>query len=478
MREIKARKTKEEQLPANLLFSSTPPLEAMRLLCSLWATKRKSCHNQPLKLGLWDISRAHFYGTPKRKIYIELPPEDEASKDGQTCGLLVKSMYGTQDAPNIWQTHYTETLQKAGFRRGLSNASVFYQEAWDVRVMVHGDDFLALGDAQHLEKLSQVLKDAYELKCLGILGDEDGDRTEAHFLNRLIRVEKKNGKGSIVIEADRRHVDLLIQTFGLEKANGVESPDVKKSADQQMLESRSPLLDKSEASKYRSATMRAAYLSQDRLDIGHAVKNLARGMVSPTEAKLADLKRLIRYLKKYPDVGQCFGSQQIPSRLRVQVDADHGGDAVTRKSTTGMVAMYGMHVLKHSSNIQSTVALSTGESEYYALVKGGSVGLGLQSLCADLGLDLGVTTEGDSNAAKGTVNRVGLGKARHIQTRYLWLQERVAEGHLKVHHVPGLKNKADVLTKSVPGVQLRKTMEDLQYAFLSKRSKGQLDVLE
>ena len=125
-------------------------------------------------------------------------------------------------------------------------------------------------------------------------------------------------------------------------------------------------------------------------------------------------------------------------RLRVQVDADHGGDAVTRKSTTGMVAMYGMHVLKHSSNIQSTVALSTGESEYYALVKGGSVGLGLQSLCADLGLDLGVTIEGDSNAAKGTVNRVGLGKARRIQTRYLWLQERVAEGHLKVHHVPGL----------------------------------------
>ena len=40
------------------------------------------------------------------------------------------------------------------------------------------------------------------------------------------------------------------------------------------------------------------------------------------------------------------------------------------------------------------------------------------------------------------------------------------------------KNKADVLTISVPGVQLRKTMEDLQDAFLSKRSKGQLDVLE
>ena len=49
--------------------------------------------------------------------------------------------------------------------------------------------------------------------------------------------------------------------------------------------------------------------------------------------------------------------------------------------------------MAHSSNIQSTIALSTGESEYYALVKGGSVGLGLQSLCADLGLDLEVTIQ-------------------------------------------------------------------------------------
>lgn len=43
----------------------------------MWATKRKSRRNQKLKLGLWDISRAHFYGTPKRKVYIELPNQDE-----------------------------------------------------------------------------------------------------------------------------------------------------------------------------------------------------------------------------------------------------------------------------------------------------------------------------------------------------------------------------------------------------------------
>ena len=56
-------------------------------------------------------------------------------------------------------------------------------------------------------------------------------------------------------------------------------------------------------------------------------------------------------------------------------------------------------------------------------MKGGSVGLGLQSLLQDFGVEVEVLVEPDATAAKGTVNRVGLGKARHIQTRYLWLQE-------------------------------------------------------
>ena len=154
------------------------------------------------------------------------------------------------------------------------------------------------------------------------------------------------------------------------------------------------------------------------------------------------------------------------------------GDAVTRRSTTGMVALYGSHTLKHSSNVQSTIALSTGESEYYALVKGGSVGLGLQSLLQDFGVEVEVLVESDATAAKGTVNRVGLGKARHIQTRYLWLQERVAMNHLKVEHIPGKRNRSDVLTKSVPGVQMKDTMNRSGFVFLQSKSKGQMSLLD
>ena len=66
---------------------------------------------------------------------------------------------------------------------------------------------------------------------------------------------------------------------------------------------------------------------------------------------------------RYPDFAQVFKAQKIPERLVIQVDSDHAGDTVTRKSTTGMIAFYGQHVLKHSSNVQSTIAPSTGELE-------------------------------------------------------------------------------------------------------------------
>ena len=218
--------------------------------------------------------------------------------------------------------------------------------------------------------------------------------------------------------------------------------------------------------------MRAAYFSQDRPDIGHAIKNLARRLIQPTEASLTDLKKLIRYLIKYPNFAQVLKEQMMPEKLVIQVDNDHAGDVVTHKSTTGMLAYFGQHVLKYASNVQSTIALLTGESEYYALVKDGFTGLGLQFLLADYGLNCLVTIKSDSSAAKGTVNRIGLGKAQHIQTRFLWLQERVAENHLKVQRVPGKLNRLDVLTKSVPGVQMHQTMTKSGYVYLSNRSKG------
>ena len=50
-------------------------------------------------MQVWDMSRAHFYGTAQREIHVNLPEDEE---DWQIL-RSVKSMYGTQDASALWQ---------------------------------------------------------------------------------------------------------------------------------------------------------------------------------------------------------------------------------------------------------------------------------------------------------------------------------------------------------------------------------------
>ena len=83
--------------------------------------------------------------------------------------------------------------------------------------------------------------------------------------------------------------------------------------------------------------------------------------------------------------------------------------------------MMGAHVLKTSSATQPTVSLSSGEAEFYGVVKASGLALGQQSLLRDLGLELPVRVWTDSSAAMGICARQGLGKLRHIATHTLWV---------------------------------------------------------
>ena len=104
-------------------------------------------------------------------------------------------------------------------------------------------------------------------------------------------------------------------------------------------------------------------------------------------------------------------------------------------------------MIKSWSSTQSVVALSSGESEYYGLVKGVSEALGIRSVLADWRQVKEINVWTDSSAAKGIANRVGLSKrTRHIAVHHLWIQERVESGDVVIRKVAGEKNPADVAT--------------------------------
>ena len=91
--------------------------------------------------------------------------------------------------------------------------------------------------------------------------------------------------------------------------------------------------------------------------------------------------------------------------------------------------------------------MSSGEAEYYALVKAAAEALGIQALAKDLGLEMKIRLWVDSTAAKAIVARIGLGKVRHMEAKYLWAQQAHRDGRLEVRKMSGLVNPADISTK-------------------------------
>jgi len=111
--------------------------------------------------------------------------------------------------------------------------------------------------------------------------------------------------------------------------------------------------------------------------------------------------------------------------------------------------------LKTWSSTQASIAQSSGEAEYYALVRAASEALGMQSIMRDLGWDCKIRLLVDSSAAKSIASRTGLGKLRHLEIKFLWLQECVRRGKVVLSKVRGDINPADVLTKP-------KSLEDMR----------------
>ena len=70
------------------LYASTPPLEALRVVLSEIATGNRGGK----VVALVDVRRAYSYAPARRRVFVELPPEDCQPGDEHMCGLLQYSL--------------------------------------------------------------------------------------------------------------------------------------------------------------------------------------------------------------------------------------------------------------------------------------------------------------------------------------------------------------------------------------------------
>ena len=153
-----------------------------------------------------DIKRAFLYGKAERPIFVRLPREDDKYGSPDLLWKLEKAMYGTRDAPSIWQKEVHRVLSGLSFVRSRYNTCMYYHPEKNITLLVHVDDFLVLGDHMQLKWVAASLEKEFELKRT-ILGPEPVASLSITFLGRTIRWTRDG----LEYEADQKHVKTLLE---------------------------------------------------------------------------------------------------------------------------------------------------------------------------------------------------------------------------------------------------------------------------
>ena len=463
VKETRAKSTLAAEDVTTATFAATPPIEGLRLILSLAMTR---LGYEDKIIGFVDISRAHPHATVGREVYVKAPPESEEYMRG-LCWKLLRCLYGLRDAGARFDAKCEEVMvERLAFEQGKFSPCIYHQKMTGLVVWRHGDDFAAVGERRDVDAFKLDLANHLMVKDMGNLGPRRdlGDKSEMTILNRVVRWTT-GASEAIEYEADGRHVEILLAQMKLgHEAKSVVTPGVKKDPGPEVE------LTGERREVYRGAVMRAAYLAQDRPELQFSVKELSRLVGAPTEEAWARLKRVARFLKGAPRTIARYVRQSPVGEVKVFTDSDHAGCVRTRKSTSSVVAMHGKHWLKSSSTTQQEQALSSGESEFYALVKGASLGIGLKTLMEDIGKEVLVILATDSTAGTGIAQRRGVGKVRHLATKTLWIQSAVARKLIKITRVPGVENPADLGTKHLDGKKMWQLLAAIGHEPRSGRS--------
>ena len=172
-----------------LLYASTPPLEALNVVLSQVATGKRGGK----VVAQADERRAYFDAPSRRRVFVELPPEDYQAGDAHMCGLLQYSLYGTRDAAQNWEEEIASTLSDLKLTRRIA-----YPCVWPT---VHGDDITIGGERSAVERLIKMKSRKCEIKKQ-VTGEDADLEKIGRIVNRVI----KWGRDGITIEADQRHV--------------------------------------------------------------------------------------------------------------------------------------------------------------------------------------------------------------------------------------------------------------------------------
>ena len=408
-----------------------------------------------------DVQTAFLNATIKEDVYMKQPEGYEKENKNLVCKLL-KTLYGTKQAPHEWNNEFTAFTKTLEFTQCVTDPCVFVKKTKTgnmIIMTVFVDDIVIAYDKK--DKGEWVLckeqyMNKYKMQDLGpcewILG---------------MRVKRDRKIRTLTLD-QTVYTEKVLKEFGMEISKSTSNPESGKNISKDDCPAEGHK-DESFMKLYQSMVGALIYLSlSTRPDIAHAVNKLSRFLSNPGQNHMNATKHVLRYLRGHSDMGLTYhgklGSSEI--EMSIYCDADWTNDKDERKSTSGYMIFLNDCPIVWTSKKQKTVALSSAEAEYMAMSNAAQEMLWLLGFLKEIQMKikLPVTVDCDNMSAIAVSKNDGkYQRTKHIDIRHHFVRDLVKKGILQVTWVPTKSQLADVLTKCVTTNQF----ENLRKAFLS-----------
>ncbi|KAJ9561323.1 hypothetical protein OSB04_006483 [Centaurea solstitialis] len=371
----------EEGIDYDETFAPMARLEAIRIFLAFAAHKG-------IKVYQMDVKSAFLNGQLREEVYVKQPPGFESEKYPNHVYFLDKALYGLKQAGH-------------GYIRGTTDITLFYKNQGNdiLLVQVYVDDIIfGSTDISMCKEFEFLMQSEFEMSMMGEL---------TFFLGLQV---KQSSEGIFINQA--KYIKDLLKKYKLSEASHMRTPMATGLKLHKDLSG--PSL---ECKLYRGMIGSLLYLTSSRPDImvliliasaqikpvrfdqlnlwvsliekfcrvSHPVtieihriscqfdtritpkpnSLCARFQANPKESHLSAVKRILRYLKKYPTLGLWYPLFS-GFDLLAYTDSDYGGCQVDRKSTSGSCHFLGGKLVSWSSKKQNCVSTSTAEAEYVA----------------------------------------------------------------------------------------------------------------
>ncbi|KAL0318302.1 UNVERIFIED_CONTAM: Retrovirus-related Pol polyprotein from transposon RE2 [Sesamum angustifolium] len=321
-------------------FAPVARLDTIRALIAIAANKK-------WKIYQMDVKSAFLNGYIDEEIYVEQPQGFIAKGSEEKVLRLKKALYGLKQAPRAWYSRIDKYFMDRGFRRSLSEPTLYIKSQDDSR-------------------LQRNMIKTFEMSDLGLM----------HF---FLGIEINQEKEGIFI-CQRKYTETLLKKFKMESCKTVTTPLV--TGEKYQKEDGSQKVD---GSIYKSLIGSLLYLTATRPDIMFATSLLSRFMQSPSQVHYyAAAKRILRYLRGTKDFGIWYKSTN-DAKLVGYTDSDWAGSVDDMKSTSGYTFSLGSGIFSWASKKQATVTQSSAEAEYIAAAATSNQAIWLRRILEDIG---------------------------------------------------------------------------------------------